>query len=104
MTPWNVLVSDVSLVNFMVRVHHMACSNLGYTHSRLLDCLQASFVNSRYVHPHGIYAYNKYGTNWRATISFLIDFVPLLPGSAYSVSVVIIAETLFEEVILINTG
>jgi len=36
--------------------------------------------------PEGIYKYNKYGTNWRAAVSFFVGFVPLLPGFAKSVS------------------
>jgi hypothetical protein len=36
--------------------------------------------------PHGIYAYNKWGTNWRAAVAFLVGFAPLLPGFAASVS------------------
>ena len=36
--------------------------------------------------PHGIYRYNKYGTNWRAFITTLVVVVPLLPGLAHTVS------------------
>jgi NCS1 family nucleobase:cation symporter-1 len=31
---------------------------------------------------HGRYRYNKYGTNWRALIAFLISVVPNIPGLA----------------------
>jgi NCS1 family nucleobase:cation symporter-1 len=36
--------------------------------------------------PHGIYAYEKYGTNWRAAVAFVVSFVPLLPGFAKAVT------------------
>lgn len=36
--------------------------------------------------PHGIYAYNKYGTNWRAVVAFFVGFVPLLPSFAAAVT------------------
>ncbi|KAK9320491.1 hypothetical protein V1517DRAFT_340731 [Lipomyces orientalis] len=29
---------------------------------------------------HGIYRYNKIGTNWRAFVAFFVGWVPLLPG------------------------
>lgn len=36
--------------------------------------------------PHGMYRYNRYGVNWRAAVSFLVGFAPLLPGFAQTVS------------------
>ena len=35
---------------------------------------------------HGIYRYNKYGTNWRAVIAFLVSVVPNIPGMVAQVN------------------
>jgi len=34
----------------------------------------------------GRYRYNKYGTNWRAAVAFLVSVVPNLPGMAATVN------------------
>lgn len=36
--------------------------------------------------PQGMYAYERWGTNWRAFAAFFIGFVPLLPGFAAAVN------------------
>lgn len=36
--------------------------------------------------PDGMYAYERWGTNWRAVVAFVVGFVPLLPGFANAVS------------------
>lgn len=46
---------------------------------------QVVSVKNMYL-PNGIYKYNKYGVNWRAAVSFVVGFTPLLPGFAHTVS------------------
>lgn len=85
MTPWNILVSAESLISFMdgytiwlAPISGILIADYWIVHRQVLS------VPDMY-HPQGIYAYNKWGTNWRAAIAFLVGFAPLLPGSANSV-------------------
>ncbi|KAG4440413.1 hypothetical protein IFR05_004106 [Cadophora sp. M221] len=84
MTPWNILVFAESLVNFMsghkiwlAPISGILIVDYWVVHRQVLS------VPDVY-RPDGIYAYNKYGTNWRAVIAFFVGFVPLLPGFAKS--------------------
>lgn len=36
--------------------------------------------------PDARYRYNKYGTNWRALVAFVVSWIPLTPGFAHAVS------------------
>lgn len=86
LTPWNILVSAESLLSFMdgytiwlAPIAGILICDYWFVHKQVLDV--AEMYN-----PHGIYAYNKYGTNWRAAVSFFVGFVPLLPGFAKSIT------------------
>lgn len=86
MTPWNILISAESLVNFMsgytiwlAPISGILIADYWIVHRQVLS------VPDMYI-PHGIYAYNRFGTNWRAAIAFFVGFVPLLPGFAQSVT------------------
>ena len=87
MTPWNILVSAESLINFMsgytiwlAPISGILIADYWFVHKQVLS------VPDMY-RPDGIYAYNRFGTNWRAVVAFFIGFVPLLPGFAKSVRV-----------------
>ncbi|PVH71156.1 cytosine-purine permease [Cadophora sp. DSE1049] len=86
MTPWNILVSAESLINFMsgytiwlAPISGILIADYWIVHKQVLS------VPDMY-RPDGIYAYNKFGTNWRAVVAFFIGFVPLLAGFAKSVN------------------
>ncbi|KAH7346673.1 allantoin permease [Rhexocercosporidium sp. MPI-PUGE-AT-0058] len=75
MTPWNILVSAESLINFMsgytiwlAPISGIMIADYWIVHKQVLS------VPDMY-RPHGIYAYNKYGTNWRAVFAFFVGFV-----------------------------
>lgn len=85
MTPWNILTSAESLINFMsgytiwlAPIAGILIADYWVVHREVVS------VPDMYK-PDGIYAYNKYGTNWRAAVAFVVGFVPLLPGFANSV-------------------
>ncbi|KAK2811748.1 hypothetical protein FQN50_001786 [Emmonsiellopsis sp. PD_5] len=83
--PWNILASAQALVSFMS----------GYTIwlAPMAGILLADYyiVNNRKLYvpdmyrPQGIYGYERWGTNWRAVVAFVVGFGPLLPGFARSV-------------------
>jgi NCS1 family nucleobase:cation symporter-1 len=86
MTPWNILVSAESLINFMsgytiwlAPIAGILIADYWIIHNQVLS------VEDMY-RPDGIYKYNKWGTNWRAVVAFFVGFVPLLPGFAKSVN------------------
>ncbi|KAF2817373.1 cytosine-purine permease [Mytilinidion resinicola] len=86
MTPWNILASAESLLTFMdgysiwlAPISGILISDYWIVHRQRVS------VPEMYRH-HGIYAYEKYGTNWRAAVAFVIGFVPLLPGFAQAVT------------------
>ncbi|KAK0648026.1 allantoin permease [Cercophora newfieldiana] len=86
MQPWKIIHSAQSLLAFM--------AGLGIFLAPIAALLSADFW---VVHKHkydvpglyrksGRYRYNKYGTNWRAAVAFLISVCPSLPGMAASVN------------------
>ncbi|KAH8600894.1 cytosine-purine permease [Bisporella sp. PMI_857] len=86
MTPWNILTSAGSLIDFMsgytiwlAPISGILIADYWWVHKKVLS------VPEMYI-PDGIYAYNKYGTNWRAVVAFVVGFAPLLPGFAQSVN------------------
>lgn len=86
LTPWNILSSAESLLNFMD----------GYTIwlAPIAGILIADYwvVNRQKVSipdmytPKGMYAYEKWGTNWRSAVAFVFGFAPLLPGFAQAIT------------------
>jgi len=86
MQPWKIIHSAASLLNFM--------SGLGIFLAPIAAILGADYwvVKSKHIdvpalyRAHGRYRYNKYGTNWRAAVAFLISVVPNIPGMAAQVN------------------
>ncbi|KAH6713649.1 permease for cytosine/purines, uracil, thiamine, allantoin-domain-containing protein [Leptodontidium sp. MPI-SDFR-AT-0119] len=85
MTPWHILSSAESPINFMSGYTWLAplsgilIADYWIVHRQVLSVLDM-------YRPDGTYAYSKYGTNWRAVVAFLVGFVPLLPDFARSVN------------------
>jgi len=82
----NILVSAGSLIDFMsgytiwlAPISAILIVDYWVVHKQVVS------VPDMYI-PHGIYAFNKWGTNWRAVVAFVVGFAPLLPGFAKSVS------------------
>ncbi|KAL3472723.1 hypothetical protein BJX99DRAFT_272757 [Aspergillus californicus] len=85
LTPWNILSSAESLVNFMsgytiwlAPITGVLLADYYIVHRRNYDVYEL-------YQPHGIYAYNRLGSNWRAVIAWFVGWIPLLPGFAQSV-------------------
>lgn len=80
MQPWKIIYSANSLLNFM--------SGLGCFLAPIAALLGADYwvTHRQRIHvpdlyrAHGIYRYNKWGTNWRAVVAFLVSITPNLPG------------------------
>ena len=80
MQPWKIIYSASSLLSFM--------AGLGIFLAPIAAILGADYwvVHKQHLdvpglyRPHGRYRYNKYGTNWRAGVAFLVSVVPSLPG------------------------
>ncbi|KAH8895898.1 allantoin permease [Thozetella sp. PMI_491] len=86
MQPWKIIHSAASLLAFMAGlgiflapIAAILGADYWVVHKQRLD------VPSLYK-SHGRYRYNKYGTNWRAAIAFLVSVVPSLPGMAATVN------------------
>ncbi|KAG9242300.1 permease for cytosine/purines, uracil, thiamine, allantoin-domain-containing protein [Calycina marina] len=84
MMPWNILVSAESL-NFMdgytiwlAPIASILISDYCFVHKEVVS------VEEMYLE-HGIYSYNKYDTNWRAVVAFIVGFAPLLGAFAQGV-------------------
>ncbi|KAK7203300.1 permease for cytosine/purines, uracil, thiamine, allantoin-domain-containing protein [Myxozyma melibiosi] len=80
LTPWNIMTSAASFLSFMsgytiwlAPICGILISDFYFVHKRRYDVWEL-------YNPHGIYRYNKYGTNWRSFVAFFIGWVPLLPG------------------------
>jgi len=86
MVPWKIIHSAASLLSFM--------SGLGIFLAPIAALLAADYWITKKRHidvpalyrKNGRYRYNKYGTNWRAVVAFLISVVPNLPGMAAQVN------------------
>ncbi len=86
MQPWKIIYSAASLLAFMsglgiflAPIAAILGSDYWLNHKQRID------VPGLY-RAHGRYRYNKYGTNWRAVVAFLVSVVPNLPGMAASVN------------------
>lgn len=91
MTPWNILESAETLVNFMDGYTIWLAPISGILIADYWIVHRQSYSVPNMYSPEGIYRYNKWGTNWRAVIAFVVGWVPLLPGFANSVSGVKVA-------------
>lgn len=80
MQPWKIIHSAQSLLAFM--------AGLGIFLAPIAALLSADYWvvhRQKYDVPglyraHGRYRYNKFGTNWRAVVAFLVSVIPSLPG------------------------
>jgi len=86
MQPWKIIYSAASLLAFMsglgiflAPIAAILGADYWFAHKQKID------VPGLY-RAHGRYRYNKYGTNWRAAIAFLVSVVPNIPGMAASVN------------------
>ncbi|RDW60612.1 NCS1 nucleoside transporter family protein-3 [Coleophoma cylindrospora] len=86
LTPWNILSSAATLLNFMdgyviwlAPITGVLLADYYVVHRRSYD------IDEMYL-PEGKYRYNKYGTNWRAVVAWLMGCVPLIPGFANSIN------------------
>lgn len=86
MTPWNILAFAESLLNFMdgytiwlAPISGILICGYWIMHEEMLSVPEMYDVQ-------GICGYDKWGTNWRAAVAFLVEFAPLLPGFAASVN------------------
>jgi len=86
MQPWKIVYSAGSLLAFM--------AGLGCFLAPMAAILGAEYwvvarqkvdVPGLY-RKNGRYRYNKYGTNWRAIVAFLVSVIPNLPGMAATVN------------------
>ncbi|KAK9246677.1 permease for cytosine/purines, uracil, thiamine, allantoin-domain-containing protein [Lipomyces tetrasporus] len=80
LTPWNILTSAPAFISFMAGyavwlgpIAGILLSDFYLVHKQKYDVWEL-------YNEHGIYRYNKWGTNWRAFVAFFIGWVPLLPG------------------------
>ncbi|KAL3462634.1 hypothetical protein BJX64DRAFT_299395 [Aspergillus heterothallicus] len=86
LTPWNILSSAESLVNFMsgyiiwlAPITGVLLADYYIVHRRTYDVYEL-------YQPRGIYSFNNLGTNWGAVIAWFIGWIPLLPGFAQAVN------------------
>lgn len=86
MCPWEILASADSLLTFMdgYSIWMAPLAGILITDYWLVNGQRAS-IRDMY-RPDGIYAYEKWGTNWRAAVAFVVGFAPLLPGFAKAVT------------------
>ncbi|KAH8667465.1 allantoin permease [Tricladium varicosporioides] len=86
MVPWKIIHSAASLLNFM--------GGLGTFLAPIAAILGADYWVTKKKHidvpalyrRRGRYSYNKFGTNWRAVVAFLVSVVPNIPGMAAQVN------------------
>ncbi|KAJ0420581.1 permease for cytosine/purines, uracil, thiamine, allantoin-domain-containing protein [Aspergillus carlsbadensis] len=86
MVPWKIIYSASSLLSFMsglgiflAPIAAILASDYWLVKRRRIDV--PALYKSR-----GRYRYNKYGSNWRAMLAFLVSVVPNIPGMAATVN------------------
>ncbi|KAI1848882.1 hypothetical protein JX265_001212 [Neoarthrinium moseri] len=86
MCPWEILASAESLLTFMdgYSIWLAPMSGILISDYWIVNKQRASIPDM--YRPDGIYAYEKWGTNWRAVVAFVVAFAPLLPGFAKAVT------------------
>ncbi|KAK9453288.1 permease for cytosine/purines, uracil, thiamine, allantoin-domain-containing protein [Dipodascopsis uninucleata] len=80
LTPWNILTSAPAFLNFMSGYSIWLGPIAGILVSDYFLVHKQKYHVWELYNKNGIYSYNKYKSNWRAFLAFLIGFVPLLPG------------------------
>ncbi|KAK9479838.1 permease for cytosine/purines, uracil, thiamine, allantoin-domain-containing protein [Lipomyces japonicus] len=86
LTPWNILTSATSFLNFMSGYSIWLGPIAGILISDYFLVHKCNYDVWELYNKDGIYRYNKFGINWRAFVAFFIAWVPLLPGFIPSVS------------------
>jgi nucleobase:cation symporter-1, NCS1 family len=84
--PWEILASADSLLTFMdgYSIWMAPLAGILIVDYWIVNGQRASIPDM--YRPDGIYAYEKWGTNWRAAVAFVVGFAPLLPGFAQAVN------------------
>ncbi|KAH8896944.1 NCS1 nucleoside transporter family [Thozetella sp. PMI_491] len=85
LTPWNILASASSLVTFMGGYAIFLAPISGVLVADFWLVHRKSYHVPDMYDPHGRYRYNRWGTNWRAAVSWSMGWIPLLPGLVHSV-------------------
>lgn len=82
----NILASAETLLNFMngysvwlAPITGILISDYYFVHRQRVDVAEM-------YRPHGVYSYERWGTNWRSAVAFVVGFAPLLPRLAKSVT------------------
>ncbi|KAH8666807.1 cytosine-purine permease [Xylariales sp. PMI_506] len=90
MCPWEIMSSADSLLTFMdgYSIWLAPISGILISDYWIVNKQKVSVIDM--YRPDGIYAYEKWGTNWRAALAFTVGFAPLLPGFANAVNTSII--------------
>ncbi|KAK9461358.1 permease for cytosine/purines, uracil, thiamine, allantoin-domain-containing protein [Lipomyces oligophaga] len=85
-TPWNILTSATQFLNFMnayaiwlAPIAGIMICDFYCVHMQKLDTW--ALYDSK-----GIYRYNKYGTNPRALVAWIVGWIPTFPGFLHSVN------------------
>ncbi|KAH8884100.1 NCS1 nucleoside transporter family [Thozetella sp. PMI_491] len=80
--PWKILSSVENLLDFLdaytiwlAPISGILIADYWIVHR------QRAYIQDLY-QPDGMYAYERWGTNWRAVVAFTIGWVPLVPGLA----------------------
>ncbi|GAB7355491.1 hypothetical protein MBLNU459_g5986t1 [Dothideomycetes sp. NU459] len=86
LTPWNILSSAESLLNFMSGYTIWLAPITGVLLADYYIIHRQTYDVSELYKPYGKYRYNRFGTNWRAVVAWCLGWIPLLPGFAQSVT------------------
>ncbi|KAK7204983.1 permease for cytosine/purines, uracil, thiamine, allantoin-domain-containing protein [Myxozyma melibiosi] len=78
--PWDILTSATSFLAFMNGYGIWLAPICGIMISDFFIIRKRKLDTWALYDKHGIYRYNKYGTNWRAAVAWCCGWVPLLPG------------------------
>lgn len=86
MVPWKIVHSAASLLTFMAGlaiflapIAALLACDYWVVKKRNIDVPSLYRRKARY-------RYNKYGTNWRAAVAFMVSVVPNIPGLAKEVA------------------
>jgi len=83
-TPWNIIKNATGLLSFLSGYSCMMGPLAGTIVCDFYLIRKRKLDVRELYRDHGIYWYT-YGVNWRAVVSFLLGFLPTLPGFAHSI-------------------
>lgn len=78
--PWDILTSATAFLSFMNGYGIWLAPICGIMISDFFIIRKRKLDTWALYDKHGIYRYNKYGTNWRAAFAWCCGWVPLFPG------------------------